>query len=235
VVFSKLSPRARLLLSRVLERKVLDLVGTGIVVYRHLEDADGSVTAIGESDEPVKAMMERLNKLEAERATLAEKLRAIESEGNVITLHPAAIDKFASSIEALHDGLSQATDPAAVAGYRAAFRNVFDRFVVHPTPKRHPYEVTPYARLSAIMGLELFPKLRSAQEMLAEQGVTMSFAATETTPTGQKHNIAQVIPLGRWRAAAVAAFRGADCPAKKSTPLVWRRRRWHRCGRGECG
>jgi len=163
---------------------------------------DRYVTAIGESDEPVKAMMERLNKLEAERATLAEKLRAIESEGNVITLHPAAIDKFASSIEAMHAGLSEAGDRAAVAGWRAAFRNVFERFVVHPTAKRHPYEVTPYARLSAIMGLQLFPTLRSPEEMLAEQGVTMSFSATERTPTGQKHNIAQVIPLGRWRAAA---------------------------------
>ena len=87
-------------------------------------------------------------------------------------------------------------------GLHAAFRSVFERFVVHATPKRHRYEVTPYARLSAIMGLELFHMPRSAQEMLAEQGVTMSFAATERTPTGQKHNMAQVIPLGRWRAAA---------------------------------
>jgi len=31
---------------------------------------------------------------------LAEKVRLIAAEGNVVTLHPAAIDKFASSIEA---------------------------------------------------------------------------------------------------------------------------------------
>lgn len=99
---------------------------------------DRYVTAIGESDEPVKTMVERLNKLEAERATLAEKLRLIESEGNVITLHPAAIDKFAAAIKAMHAGLSQADgDPAAIAQWRAAFRNVFERFLVHPTPKRH--------------------------------------------------------------------------------------------------
>ena len=42
---------------------------------------DRYVTAIGESDEPVKTMVERLNKLEAERATLAEKLRLIECRG----------------------------------------------------------------------------------------------------------------------------------------------------------
>jgi site-specific DNA recombinase len=144
---------------------------------------DRYITAIGESDQPVKAIMERLNKLEAERASLAEKLRLIASEGNIISLHPAAIDKFASNIEAMHDGLRQADDPAGVAGWRAAFRNVFERFVVHETPKRHRYAVTPYARLSAIIGVELFPKGRSPEEMLSEQGLTMSLSATETTPT----------------------------------------------------
>jgi site-specific DNA recombinase len=139
---------------------------------------DRYVIALGESDQPVKAVMDRLTKLEAERAALAEKLRGIDSEGNIIALHPAAIDNFASSIEALHDGLSRANmEPAAMAKYRAAFRNVFEKFEIQPTPKRHRYAVTPFARLSAIMGLELFPKVRSTDEMLAEQGVTMSLSA----------------------------------------------------------
>jgi DNA invertase Pin-like site-specific DNA recombinase len=163
---------------------------------------DRFVTAIGESDEPVKAMVDRLNKLEAERAALAEKVRLIENEGNIVTLHPAAMDTFARSIEALHLGLSGAGagDPALVASYRAAFRNVFERFLVNPTPKRQRYEVTPYARLSAIMGFDPFPKGRSAEEMLAEQGVTMPFSAIQTTLNSQKQNT--VIPLGRWSRAA---------------------------------
>jgi site-specific DNA recombinase len=145
---------------------------------------DRYLAAIGESDDPVKGIVERLNKLEAERAALAEKLRLISAEGNVVALHPAAIDRFASNITALHHALTQAGgDNAAVASNRAAFRNVFESFAVHPTAKRHPYEVTPYARLSAIMGIELFPPVRSPEEMLAEQRVTMSFAATETTST----------------------------------------------------
>jgi len=96
----------------------------------------------------------------------------------VVTLHPAAIDKFASSIEALHDGLKRAdATPSTMASYHAAFRNVFDKFEVQPTPKRHRYEVKPYARISAIMGMELFPARRSSEEMLAEQGVTMSLSS----------------------------------------------------------
>lgn len=58
-----------------------------------------------------------------------------------------------------------------MAPFQAAFRNIFERIVVHPTGKRMPYEVTPYARLTAIMGIELFPKVRSTEEMLGEQGV----------------------------------------------------------------
>ena len=54
--------------------------------------------------------MERFNKLKAERASLAEKLRLIAAQGNVITLHPAAIDKFASAIEAMHADRAEQTE-----------------------------------------------------------------------------------------------------------------------------
>jgi hypothetical protein len=65
---------------------------------------------------------------------------------------------------------------------RAAFRIVFEEFEVQPTKKRQRYKVEPYARLSDIMGLDLFPKPRTAKEMLAEQGLTMSLSADGTTP-----------------------------------------------------
>lgn len=142
------------------------------VLNRVTVQIDRYITAIGESEEPVKAIMDRLKVLEAERGGLVEKLRLIEADGNVVSLHPAAIDKFAASIEQMHAALTGDLKPEAMAPFEAAFRNVFDRIVVHPTKKRHPYEVTPYARLSAIMGVELFPKVRTTEEMLAEQGLT---------------------------------------------------------------
>jgi len=51
---------------------------------------DRIVAAISESDDPVKVLMEKLKALETERVSLSEKVRLIEAEGNVITLHPAA-------------------------------------------------------------------------------------------------------------------------------------------------
>ncbi|MGY3506315.1 recombinase family protein [Bradyrhizobium sp. USDA 4471] len=131
------------------------------------------VDAISDSDEPVKPLMEKLKRLEVERAGLEEKLRLVEADGgaNVVSLHPAAIDRFAASIDNLHSILACNKATVDAARVRFAFRNIFERVVVHPTGKRMPYEITPYARLSAIMGVELFPTVRSTEEILKEHGV----------------------------------------------------------------
>jgi site-specific DNA recombinase len=132
---------------------------------------DRYVTAIGESDEPVKALVDKIKPLEMERATLTEQLRLIEAEGNVVSLHPMALTRFCADIEAMHKALSADMSPEEAAPFRAVFRNVFERISVYPTRKRMPYEVKPFVRLAAIMGFEMFPKMRSAREMLAEQGI----------------------------------------------------------------
>ncbi|MGY3614841.1 recombinase family protein [Bradyrhizobium sp. USDA 10063] len=132
---------------------------------------DRVVTAISDSDDPVKALLDKLKQLEVQRASLTEKLRLIDRETNVVDLHPKAIDQFATAMEEMHKALTSGEDDVKqLAPFRAAFRNVFERIVVHPTEKRKPCEVTPHARLGAIMGLEIFPKMRQASEILAEQG-----------------------------------------------------------------
>lgn len=167
---------------------------------------DRIVTAIGLSSAPPKALVEKMDALEITRASLAQKVDLIEREGNVITLHPAAIDRFANAMEEIHTALTSNLDVRQLAPFRAAFRNVFERIVVHPTGKRKPYEVTPHARLSAIMGLELFPKMRSATEMLAEQGVTYKILEGSCSRTSQNFNsesaAGDIVNLGIWRAAA---------------------------------
>jgi hypothetical protein len=120
--------------------------------------------------------MENLDQLESERVALEGRLSLIDAENggasNVVSLHPAALETFRQNIESIHAALS--SGGADLAPFRAAFRNIFERFVVHPTGKRRGYEVTPYARLSAILAVDLFPKARTAEEMLAEQGVNAS-------------------------------------------------------------
>jgi site-specific DNA recombinase len=133
---------------------------------------DRLVTAISDSDDPVKPLAAKLNALRIEQAALIEKLRLIQADGNVVTLHPSTIDQFAASMEQMHAALSCGAKGKDFASFRSAFRNVFERFVVHPTGRYKPYEVTPYARVAALMGFELFPKMRSVKKMLAEQGTS---------------------------------------------------------------
>jgi site-specific DNA recombinase len=131
---------------------------------------DRTVTAISDSDDPVKGLVEKLKHLEAERVSLTEKLRLIDRESSVVDLHPNTIDQFAISMDDMHKALTSVSDVEQLAPFRAAFRNVFERIVVHPTARRKPYEVTPYAQLGAIMGFEMFPKIRSTTQILEEQG-----------------------------------------------------------------
>lgn len=167
---------------------------------------DRTVTAIGLSSAPPKVLVERMDALEITRASLAQKVDLIEREGNVITLHPAAIDKFANAMEEIHAALTSDLNIQQLAPFRAAFRNVFERIVVHPTAKRKSYEVTPHARLAAMMGLELFPKMRSTKEMLAEQGVAYKILEGSCSRTLQNFNnesaAGDIVNLGIWRAAA---------------------------------
>jgi site-specific DNA recombinase len=80
--------------------------------------------------------------------------------------------KFSKTMQEVHEALTSGDlDATQRAPFRAAFRNVFERFVVHPTGRRQPYKVEPYLRTAAIPGGNL-PETRSPSQMLAEQGVS---------------------------------------------------------------
>lgn len=169
---------------------------------RTKEKIDRIVSAMADPDMPLAPLKEKLKALELERAGLADRLRMAEADGgsNVVTLHPSMIQSFRSNIEAMHAALTDVKlSEAELAPFRIAFGNVFDRVVVHPTGKRRPVEVTPYARISAIMGVDILPKMRTPKEVLEEQGLTNLVLATHGTLSYQKQNI---IGLGRWRSAA---------------------------------
>jgi hypothetical protein len=108
----------------------------------------------------------------------------IDADGgcNVVTLHPTMIQNFRKNIEAMHTALTNPKlSEAELAPFRVAFGNVFDQIKVHPTGKRRPVEVTPYCRISAIMGVDILPKMRTAKEVLEEQGLTNLVLATHGT------------------------------------------------------
>lgn len=159
--------------------------------------------ADGDSEVPVKALTAKLKTLETERVGIEERLRLMDAEGAVVA-HPNAVNGFVANVAKLHEALSgNDLAPDQVTQFRLAFRAIMERFVVHPTAKRMPYEVTPYARLTALMGVDLFPTARTPKEILSEQGVIYSDPEhpEKTGHLGSNYSN-RVIPLGRWSLAA---------------------------------
>jgi site-specific DNA recombinase len=111
------------------------------------------VAAIRDSDTPVAELIAQLRPLEAERLGLQERLRLIEAE-SIVTLHPNVLDAYRVNVDRLHQAL---TSEGLTPENRAAFRTLVDSIVVHPTGFGQPYEFTPYGRLGALMGVDLFP------------------------------------------------------------------------------
>jgi site-specific DNA recombinase len=114
------------------------------------------------------AMSAALKEREAERAHLEERVRLLSAD-TVVEMHPAAIKRYVASIEELHRKL---TSGDAVDEAKAAFRNIIDSIIVHPTPKRADYEISAYGRLSAIMGIDLSPPRRTNAQILESEGIS---------------------------------------------------------------
>jgi site-specific DNA recombinase len=142
------------------------------------------VDAIENSDKPVKELMVSLEAKEAERVGLIERVRLLGAS-NVVTLHPKVIDTYRQNVEKLHTALSLETVDSGIV---TAFRNLMDSIVVQPTGYRQPYIVDAYGRLSAIMGVNLFPKARSGEEIVAEEGVRSAVISANQTGQVQRGN-----------------------------------------------
>jgi hypothetical protein len=63
-----------------------------------------------------------------------------------------------------------------------------DSLVVQPTGYRQPYVVDAYGRLSALMGVNLFPTVRSGQEIMAEEGVSPAVVSANLAGQVQRGN-----------------------------------------------
>lgn len=126
------------------------------------------VEAISDGDLPVAEVKEKIKGKEIERVALRERLRLLGTGSNVTTLEPAAMSAFGKSIETLISLLRRNPDDPAC---RRAFGNIIDCVVIHPTPKKQPYDLALYARVSAIGNLDLFPKARPHDKILADEGV----------------------------------------------------------------
>jgi DNA invertase Pin-like site-specific DNA recombinase len=161
------------------------------------------VAAIDSAEDitPPQELMALLKQRHTERYGLQERLRLIEAETNVVDLHPAAIDAYRINVEKLHKELVR--DPTTPQA-RTALHALLDSIVVHPTPRWAPYEFTPYGRLSAIMGVDLFPSIPSDKELLQEHGLSKCDNVGSAFSDPTKSHSGKVVSFGRWRTKKAA-------------------------------
>ena len=158
---------------------------------------DRLVAAVSDTDEPLTALLESLKAKEAQRVGLQERLRMLSSS-NIVSLHPNVVEQYKANVARLHDAL---TTDKPKAQTRTAFHNLVDSIVVHPTGKRMPYEISVYGRLAAIMGVDLFPTMRSNEEIVAAEAIpAVAIPSTPGSPSCRYRNTG-VVSLGRWKAA----------------------------------
>jgi site-specific DNA recombinase len=159
------------------------------------------VSAIDSAEDatPVPELMALLKQRHTERSGLQERLRLIEAETNVVDLHPGVIESYRANVEKLHEELIR--NPSSPQA-RTALHTLLDSIVVHPTPRWAPYEFTPYGRLSAIMGVDLFPTIPSDKELLREHGLNKCDNVGSAFSEPTKSHSGKVVSFGRWQLAA---------------------------------
>ncbi|WP_063791805.1 recombinase family protein [Bradyrhizobium valentinum] len=132
------------------------------------------VEATMKINNPPAEFYKKIDTKEMERASLEEQIKHLGpamADGNVLPFPPKFKDAYRKNVMEVHELLTKSPQSAEA---RIALANLIDSIVVHPTAKRMPYEITPYARLAAITGQSPLPARRSTQEVIAAQGLGYS-------------------------------------------------------------
>lgn len=138
---------------------------------------DRLVNAIEETG-PLPVLLSSITAKDAERSKLAEHIKML-SATNVTAIHPKAVERYQMNVKEFHRAVS--SDPNNVEN-RTIARSMIERIVVQPTARGQEYDFAVYGRLAAILGVDLFPTMRSNAEILAAEGLSdTSLTATEAS------------------------------------------------------
>jgi site-specific DNA recombinase len=121
-----------------------------------------------DQDDVPEEVREELKAMHTKKKGLLTRIELIKAESNNTALLPSAVKAFAKSVETLATKLKRYPDDAEC---HMAFGNLVGAVVVHPTANGEAYEISLYARLSAITGgIDLFQTPRTTKEIVAAQG-----------------------------------------------------------------
>jgi site-specific DNA recombinase len=111
----------------------------------------------------------RIAELKAQRLQVEAELAALEEAPPVITLHPATLDRYIETVDALTAALA---DHAGAEDDRgslvASFRALVHSVTIHPNGPREGFEIEVKGKLPTLIGGEVFPQaIRSGGYMVA--------------------------------------------------------------------
>ena len=155
-------------------------------------------SAVALTDTPVEEIMEELRTADMERRAFKQRLDLLGAENNVRTLHSSVVTARGRDIDRLVRLLrDNPEDPDC----KLALGNLFEGILVHPTPKKRPYDLS-------VMGFDddsgLFQAPRTHHEIIEAEGFSPKFGSdsADTLLLSQPNNRRQVILLCRWQTAA---------------------------------
>ncbi len=109
---------------------------------------------IGEDD-----ARERIAELKAQRLQVETELAALEEAPSIITLHPATLDQYIETVDALAavlaDHAGAEDDRGSLVG---SFRTLVQSVTIHPNGPRKGFEIEVKGKLAALIGGKCFPK-----------------------------------------------------------------------------
>jgi septal ring factor EnvC (AmiA/AmiB activator) len=101
----------------------------------------------------------RIAELKAQRLQIEAELAALEEAPSIITLHPATLDRYIETVDALAASLA---DHAGAEDDRGAlvesFRALVHSVTIHPNGPREGFEIEVKGKLAALIGGNAFPQ-----------------------------------------------------------------------------
>jgi site-specific DNA recombinase len=116
---------------------------------------------------------QRIADLKAQRLQIEAELAAIEEAPKVITLHPASLDRYAETVDALAASLAGHAEAEDERGPLVkSFRALVHSVTVHPSGPREGFQVEVKGKLAALIGGDAFPQAKySGGRVVAEEGL----------------------------------------------------------------
>jgi hypothetical protein len=102
---------------------------------------------------------QRIADLKAQRLQVEAEIATLEEAPKIITLHPATLDRYIETVEALAASVAEHAEAEDDRGSLVkSFRALVHSVTVHPNGPREGFEVEVKGKLAALIGGDAFPR-----------------------------------------------------------------------------